>query len=830
MPMGTVTGGSGFALDVDVVYNDGRPAPQELYGTPSSTVSGGTCTTTETYNDWYGVGGWLSIDEYVTDEGILWKNLNDAAASNPRGVLDGQGRRDVNLNGTVGFTLHTPYYDQTYDDPEVLSIDDGNGQGPQPTPVFASVPFDGKFLRVVQDCLSPNYPNGGDRVPTCYEIFSYPGGPWKVYAYAMAAHQVDRASGIDCSNPRLVGSSFVNGVGNNPAMLLSSVTARFAVDITSPFNRKGIHITRFSAPPSKLWSIATDLGNTQSSSVYAIALKPQYGSEAGTGYNYFNTNIYPPPVRKQGGNGPPEQFSVLFQPGSPVEYYNRPGIVVSSTAANGRANGERTQFTWTDSNQLAEETTSFYGQSGSPDEIDDDVYARPNGTVASLTSKVSVADNPVIGPPGPPFPASTDVTGFLSCLQGAVPGPPATAGGSAVTTSGTLITLPRSQQIQYLYEVPNTGDVNINPETQLVAFTDPTGATEVTNYILPSGPAPGIGEVQRVANVPLTQWSAFASGVGKQVKYQYVGSGTALTAFPPGTFTTVTQSNPAGTASMGTALGIPLLDVVQRMPDGLVAFTTDESYDIATLEAETTTDENQHTTTFTYDALGNVTTMAGNGIVTHYDRGPSSAGVGGSMDLSVYTTINGAKSDTTVMTFDAYGFLLRKSEPNGTWTVGATSVKPSPSALTTAIAYATTGVPMSRTKTLAGTVVESMSLTVDPNVKGISAMSITDSTNAPVFATQNVPLNFDGNLQGATTAQIGAGGGKVPFSKSVLASGRANGPQSLGGNSVSEGQVPGSVGQPSVSFLPARNGNTFETTTVETPATPMTPTKCIGAP
>jgi hypothetical protein len=156
IPIGSVELGSLLSLPVTMVYNEARPPPDELvYGTPSTTFS-------------YGAGGWASTDKIFTDEGVYWTNTGKLSMP-----LKGS-RSDLNKNGYIGYTLHTPYGSRTYDYPVVLTVK-GKKVG-----AYRSEPFDGQFLMVKAR-------NPDDRLSAqVYTLFQYPNGPFEIYEWSLA--------------------------------------------------------------------------------------------------------------------------------------------------------------------------------------------------------------------------------------------------------------------------------------------------------------------------------------------------------------------------------------------------------------------------------------------------------------------------------------------------------------------------------------------------------------------------------------------------------------------------------------------------------------------
>lgn len=166
VPIGVVEGGGdGFAIEVSVTFNEGRPPPEEI-GTDFPNAKTGP----------YGKGGWLSVDKIFTDEGVYWESTTAAGELSSTGVIKGQ-RSDRNGNGYVGYTMHGPFGSRTYDYPVVLDV---HGYS-KPVGVFRSEPFDGQFL-LVED------PTGNDTQKKArkYTLFRYPNGPFEIYDWQLS--------------------------------------------------------------------------------------------------------------------------------------------------------------------------------------------------------------------------------------------------------------------------------------------------------------------------------------------------------------------------------------------------------------------------------------------------------------------------------------------------------------------------------------------------------------------------------------------------------------------------------------------------------------------
>jgi hypothetical protein len=101
MALGAVTGAADFSLSVSLVRNEGNPPPAKLYADSS----------------WFGLGTWLSVDEYITNDG-----------------------KDV-------YTLHTPRGDALYDAEVLLLPTKSSTSSVQYFgPVYRTRPFDGTLL------------------------------------------------------------------------------------------------------------------------------------------------------------------------------------------------------------------------------------------------------------------------------------------------------------------------------------------------------------------------------------------------------------------------------------------------------------------------------------------------------------------------------------------------------------------------------------------------------------------------------------------------------------------------------------------------------------
>ncbi|MEP7119931.1 MAG: hypothetical protein ABJE95_03430 [Byssovorax sp.] len=210
IPLGRVEGGAeGFSLEVSIVYNEGRPPPSELADGFSNKSTGP-----------FGKGGWITVDRIFTDEGIYWKSSDDSGKVTGMGTRKGT-RGDRNNNGYIGYTLHTPFGDRTYDYPVVLNIKGEKA----PVGVYRAEPFDGYFLRV-QD------PTGAvtDNLGRKYTLFQHPNGPYEVYEWPLSSP--GGASPFNAADPV------------RSASLLSHVEARFAPPDSGWLNGQNIDIIR----------------------------------------------------------------------------------------------------------------------------------------------------------------------------------------------------------------------------------------------------------------------------------------------------------------------------------------------------------------------------------------------------------------------------------------------------------------------------------------------------------------------------------------------------------------------------------------------------------
>lgn len=208
--LGTVEVGNVLSLPVSLVINEGRPPPIEVIGSVANSIARNTGP--------YGIGGWMSTDRLITDEGVYWPNTDDKGMPSVAPAMKGK-RGDRNGNGYVGYTLHTPYGTRTYDYPVVIALD-GKKVG-----AFRSEPFDGKYLIVEQRAQFD--PTVGRR----YTLFSYPNGPFEIYDYPIS-------SPFKGNFP----SEFVN------TSMLSSIKANFGPpkkEGQDGFEPKEIHISRF---------------------------------------------------------------------------------------------------------------------------------------------------------------------------------------------------------------------------------------------------------------------------------------------------------------------------------------------------------------------------------------------------------------------------------------------------------------------------------------------------------------------------------------------------------------------------------------------------------
>jgi hypothetical protein len=239
IPLGQVEGGAeGFSLDVSIVYNEARPPPSELAGGFPNKNTGP-----------FGKGGWLTVDRIFTDEGIYWKSTNDAGQITGTGTIKGT-RGDRNGNGYVGYTLHTPFGDRTYDYPVVLNL---YGEK-NPVGVYRSEPFDGYFLRVKE-------PSGNvtDFLGRKYTLFQYPNGPYETYEWPLSSP--NGPSPFDPKDPV------------RSASLLSNVQMRFAAPDPSSFTSQYIDVIRggktnqnspafVSGPAFSTWNLAFKYDNS----------------------------------------------------------------------------------------------------------------------------------------------------------------------------------------------------------------------------------------------------------------------------------------------------------------------------------------------------------------------------------------------------------------------------------------------------------------------------------------------------------------------------------------------------------------------------------------